>query len=850
MRARLTSVRVVLLALLLGAAGSVSLVAPSFVADADEGTDLSSTTVYRVDPAAPSVSVEATYEFTNTTPDRNLGGGRVEFYYYTEVRLPIDDPVADLTVTVDGDPAEYTQSVVEGVPVVDVQLGRQLRYDRTATITLRYQLVGAPPRSDDSFTRINPAYASFVVYGFADPGQADVRVELPEEWTVDWVGGEFDRNSVQDGQRTLAADDVGAEEEFFVLFTARLDERLDSTPVTVDESRFEIRSWPGDSDWLEYAKRHVADGVPVLERLVGTPWPETAETDVIEASTPYLRGYAGFYNADDDVIEVGEDLDSHTMLHELSHAWFNRSTISDRWISEGLADEIGARATEALGEPLPGPTDYDDPDDPVDVEPFPLNSWGQPFALEDAEEYYGYRTSFLVMRELRDEIGEEAMTALIAAVLAGEVAYPVDDEPPAAADDDVAAADDGAAGTGGGPVDWREFLDLAEQVGGAQGLAALYREYVVTDAQADQLDARDDALALYQPLAERGLDWSPPVVLREAMARWQFDSVAGLVADADAALDVRDDLVFVLEPLALVPVDELEQQYQDADEIEPVTDVLADHLAAAERLAGAQGELADRLDSVELDVPAPTQGQYAVAPLDLADDVERLAEQAAVVVADLDALTSTLATHDLAVPDLAADAFVTSPEATITLLADQQAAAEAVSSALDDRDAAGSLLERLGSIGADVDAQLDGAVTDLAAGDLESATAAADDAAAGIGTWRDRGVARVVSAVLGLVLGLALLLLLRMRSRRGAAGDAEPEEAPGGPDEIADASAVADASADADADASDARTSAGWPQPVGASRSGDPLAPSPPPNAGDERHTPGSSSGTPGGPMI
>jgi len=289
MRARLTSVQVVLLALLLGVAGSVSLVAPSFVADADEGTDLSSTTVYRVDPDGPAVTVEATYEFTNTTPDRNLGGGRVEFYYYTEVRLPIDDPVTDLTVVVDGSPAEFAQSVVEGVPVIDVQLGRRLRYNRTATITLSYALVGADPRADDSFTRINPAYTSFVVYGFADPGQADVRVELPEDWTVDWVGGEFDRNSVQGGQRTLAADDVGADEEFFVLFTARLDERLDSTPVTVDESRFEIRSWPGDSEWLEYAKRHVADGVPVLERLVGTPWPETAETDVIEASTPLLR---------------------------------------------------------------------------------------------------------------------------------------------------------------------------------------------------------------------------------------------------------------------------------------------------------------------------------------------------------------------------------------------------------------------------------------------------------------------------------------------------------------------------------------------------------------------------------
>lgn len=178
------------------------------------------------------------------------------------------------------------------------------------------------------------------------------------------------------------------------------------------------------------------------------------------------------------------------------------------------------------------------------------------------------------------------MTALIAVVLAGEVAYPVDDEPPAAADDDVAAADDGVAGMGGGPVDWREFLDLAEQVGGRR---ASPRCTGSTSSPMPRPTSSTPATTPWRSTSRWpsvGSTRSPPVVLREAMARWQFDSVAGLVADADAALDVRDDLVFGAEPLALVPVDELEQQYQDADEIEPVTDVLADHLAAAERLAG------------------------------------------------------------------------------------------------------------------------------------------------------------------------------------------------------------------------------------------------------------------------
>jgi hypothetical protein len=822
MRERVASLRAVVATVLVVAAALASiLVAPSD-ASAAEGTELASTTVYRFDPTGPSVTVEATYEFTNTTPDRNLGGGRVEFYYYTEVRLPIDDPVTGLSVVVDGDAAEFEQSVVEGVPVLDVQLGRQLRYDRTATITVRYRLVGVAPRTDESFTRINAAYTSFVVFGFADPGRADVRVELPDDWTADWVGDDFDRETVQSGQRTFEADGVGlADDEFFVLFTARQDERLDSTPVTVSGARFEIRSWPGDGDWLEYAERHVTDGVPVLERLVGAPWPETAETEVIEASTPYLRGYAGFYNADDDVIEVGEDLDSHTMLHELSHAWFNRATITDRWVSEGLADEIGARATEVLGEPLPSPSDYDDPDDPVDVEPFPLNSWGQPFALEDAEEYYGYRTSFVVIRELRDEIGEEAMTDLIAAVLAGQAAYP-DDEP----DTDDGSDDDP------GPVDWREFLDLAEQVGGSEGLTELYREYVVTDAQSERLDDRDDALALYEPLAERGLDWAPPAVLREAMADWRFDHVADLVADAGAVLDVRDDLVGALAPLALVPVDDLEDAYQQADDIATFGDLLADHLSAAERLAAAQGDLADRLTSVDLDVPAPTQGEYAAAPLDLADDIEQLAGQAASVVTGVALLEATLDRHDLSVPALEPDAFVDSPGDTLDALADQQAAASAVVSALDDRDGAESLVERLGSIGADVDARLDEAVVQLAGGDLDAATASASDAAADVATWRERGVARVVSGLLGIALGLTLVLLVRMRGRRRASA---------APPDVESAAGSADGTEVSRSE---------WPHPVGSPRSGDALAGPPFARPVGDRHTGDPSREPPGRPTT
>ncbi len=740
--------------------GSVLAAPPTASAQGVNGYRLAASVVYRVDPDTPAVTVEATYRMTNTTPDRNIGGGRIEFYFFDGIRLPLDDPIDDLTITVDGRAVDFTLTDVEGFPVVDVEFNSNLRYDRTARIDLSYRMLGAPPRTAESFIRVNPAYVSFPIATYADDGLADVRVEVPAEWTLDYVGSEFDDVRTDGGLSVLEAVAIPVPSEFGVLFTARLDDRLASTPVTVGPARFEIRAWPGDAAWLEFAQRSIGDGVPVLETLLDTPWPESNETDVIQASTPYLRGYAGFYDPEADVIEVGENLDLHTMLHELSHAWFNRSTISERWLSEGLADEVGARAVAALGDPLPDPADYDDPDDPVVVDAFPLNTWGPPLSLDLAAEYHGYRTSFVVIRALWDEIGEERMTELIAATLAGDRAY----------GPETGAVD------GGGPVGWRAFLDLAEQVGESDTLADLYREHIVTDAEADELTTRDGALVRFDELVERGGTWAPPEAVRSAMAGWRFDRAGDRIDEALAALDTRDELADTLGPLALEPADAIETEYQDTTDIGEVSAELDRHLAAAGRLVDARGELTESLAAVELDVPTLTQAAYDAAPIELADDVEALTATAAEVVAVDTELAEVLARHQLTVPDLAADSFVTSPGDTLAAFEADRDAAEDVATAFDRRDASGSLIERIGAVGSDVDVRLDEAAERLAAGDRAGASAAAAAADETLAGWDERGTARLVAVGLGLLIGLLLVLLVRIRGarRRSVAAAAPP----------------------------------------------------------------------------
>ena len=203
----------------------------------------------------------------------------------------------------------------------------------------------------------------------------------------------------------------------------------------------------------------------MLERLTGTPWPETAETDVIETSTPYLRGYAGYYYADTDVIEVGEEFDSHTMLHELSHAWFNDSAMAQRWLSEGLADEIGARAVAELGEPLPTPDDFDIVGD-VNRATFHLNAWSYQFddSVDPTEHVRlpgGVPCAARAVR--RDRPGEDGGARRSRDAWRPRLSGRERHQP-----------------TTHGAIGWREFLDLAEQIGGSQHVVELYRKHVIT----------------------------------------------------------------------------------------------------------------------------------------------------------------------------------------------------------------------------------------------------------------------------------------------------------------------------------------------------------------------------------
>ena len=286
-----------------------------------------------------------------------------------------------------------------------------------------------------------------------------------------------------------------------------------------------VLGWPDDAAWADFVATQVEDGVPALEQLTGLDWPATATLDVIETASPYLYGYAGWYVRDDGLIEIGDELDQQVILHELAHVWFNDSLFSGRWINEGFADQSAALAMAAAGEEQPQPEAIA-AGDPGRLK---LNDWSDPdlqAEVSDDQERYGYNTSWAVLDAITDEIGVEGFTKVIRAAEAGEVAYRGPGDP-----EELART-----------FDWRELLDLFEEVGGSAEAARLFQRHVVSEAESADFDARTVARGHYAELLEAGEGWAAPTSVRLAMADWRFESAEELMTAATDVLATKADL--------------------------------------------------------------------------------------------------------------------------------------------------------------------------------------------------------------------------------------------------------------------------------------------------------------------
>jgi hypothetical protein len=585
---------------------------------ADAELEVATTSTYTIDPAAGVVRVAVEVAVTNVVPDRTEGD-IIYSRYYTGYRLPATAASANAAAVDDAGRA----LTVSAVPTIDapayvlydVEFAEQLFFQQTARFTLTYDIVGLPPRSDDP-TRTNRAYFGFDAFGSGDSGKVNVRVVVPDGFVVDLLGDPVDEQRV-DGATVYSADAIADPDSFDVIVSARDDDALDLTTVVAADGTFDVRSWPGDDEWQAFVTTQIETGVAELAELLGRPWPIDDSTEVIEAYTPYLYGYAGWFSADDRLIEVGEDLDQEVVLHELSHAWFNDEWFADRWLNEGMAQVYSNKAVEAMG----GTPNEPEPIDTTDAGFVVLNNWRDPSfdgGDDEKREAFGYNAAFDIVSRITDEVGEEAMREVFDAV----------------ADDTIAYRGDLPAEESADTTDWRRFLDLVEELGGSTEARDLFEQYVVSAGGPALLEARDEARDRYADLLADGGEWAGPVVVRQHLSNWRFDDAEAAIDDAADVLAARDTMADKAEALGIGYPDGFEGEYEEVDE-------------SFDEVDAALGEQIETFDAVTAAVDADARDDGFFESIGLwGTDVPALVDQAKVAAATGDHDAARAAARD------------------------------------------------------------------------------------------------------------------------------------------------------------------------------------------------------------
>lgn len=595
---------------------------------AADGLDIKADATYRVDVDDAVVRVRLDVVVTNRTPNRTVGvaggGTRTTQYYFNGIYVPIQLDARNVRAT--------SGTTTLGTTITKQANSRRLEvrfpnlfYGRSRSFRVEYDIVAGKPRSTSDI-RVGPAFTTFTAWAVGDPRKSTVRIVLPTGFEDDGYGSDV-TTATADERQTLRSGSIADPGEWYRVISASRPDALTAVEIPSPDIPIVIHAWPDDTLWRDTVIEVLTDGGPVLRELIDLPWPVTGDLDIYEIHSPLLEGYAGFYDSGTDEIRMGEELDPHLILHEASHAWFDSRTMGERWIAEGLAETYSAMAVSAIDsdEPEPRPSAVT-PDDPA---AFPLSFWPPPDRIADdeiaAREDFGYAASGTLMKGIVDDVGVERMRDIFHAM-----------------DDRLAAyRQEGRTLHDLSPGGWRRFLDLVEEVGGAEGMSDRFRTWVVRPGDVDELDARLTARDRLDALETAGAGWAPPRWALDLMVRWRFDPATIAIDRAEALLDDRDDLIEVEARLGATAPADLEDRYEritddrDADAV--ANEIVARQAAAAELIEtrGALGVEPSLLAQVGLLGAMPAAGLDAGLAAYTAGDLDGALAGAAASIAVL-----------------------------------------------------------------------------------------------------------------------------------------------------------------------------------------------------------------------
>jgi hypothetical protein len=561
----------------------VAVFVPSTAATVQAAEDhlrVSADTTYRVDTGDRLVRVRIDFTMTNLQPNtvrRTSLGTTTTRYFFDRFLFAVPTEARSLVSTSGGSRLASSVRVRDGFRAVTVRFPG-LFYRASRSIRVEFTLPGGKPRTSSDI-RVGSAFTTFTAWAWGDAGRSTVRISLPKGF-VDAGYGKDITQRTRSNAVELSSGTIREPDEWYRVVVADRSSALTDLRIEPDGRGVVVQAWPEDTVWRDRVADVLGKGLPVLEEMIGLPWPVSGDLTVSEVHAPLLHGYAGFYDTSTDDITMSEVLDDQTILHEASHAWFNGDLIRDRWIDEGLAEYYADRARQELGlSDEFAPTAVE----PTDTGAFPLNAWPDPGRIEDektdAQERFGYGAAYTVILRLVQEIGEDGMRAVLAAADADENPY---------------AGDTGPEKTGA-VSDWRRFLDLVEERGDTETADDLFGKWVVSPADRTMLRERQEARDAYAALDAAGAGWAVPRGVRAYMSLWRFDDATELMDVTEPLLSLRDELAGTAADLGLQTPSDVEQPFEEAitdKDLDEVETTMQGRLDAATAVLGARAALA------------------------------------------------------------------------------------------------------------------------------------------------------------------------------------------------------------------------------------------------------------------
>jgi hypothetical protein len=263
-----------------------------------------------------------------------------------EGAIPLE--ASSVTATVNGRSASITKLKsyeTDGIKYRDVRVNSaNINYGQTRTIQLSYKLASGAVRSS-SVTRINAAYVGFCPIGYGRTG-GKVSLYIPKHFTLGRHSSKWSLNTNSNHSIFTWEDNNNMYSTLGCVSANDLSKSNKITVTAPSGKRVSIYAWPGDQLWAEKVSQYLTDRLDTLETFTGLALTaESSELKIAESGFADLSGnFSGTYDPATGLIQLSEQYDEETVIHELSHVWFSDGM--PRWLAEGSAQWVSKRLLE------------------------------------------------------------------------------------------------------------------------------------------------------------------------------------------------------------------------------------------------------------------------------------------------------------------------------------------------------------------------------------------------------------------------------------------------------------------------------------------------------------------------